>query len=153
MTSTWDIFSGQYWLYHTLHVLNKKKMLMMALLKMYVLFSYQISYQCWINPFQECQQYSSVINDVNGWVGVRSCNCFLPVLLPKLTIIFSHLIIRIFFLNWGISVFTNLSHKWMSHIFIIYLTNDISMNDDDNLINTYCAPFLSPKNHENISPG
>ena len=30
-------------------------------------------------------------------------------------------------------------------------TNDISINDDDNLIHKYYAPFLSEKNHEALS--
>ena len=32
-------------------------------------------------------------------------------------------------------------------------TNDISMNDDDNFIHKYYAPFLSSKNHEDVSSG
>ena len=31
--------------------------------------------------------------------------------------------------------------------------NDISINDDDNFINKYYAPFLSSKNHEDVSSG
>ena len=30
-------------------------------------------------------------------------------------------------------------------------TNDISMNDDENVIHKYYAPFLPSKNHEYIS--
>ena len=32
-------------------------------------------------------------------------------------------------------------------------TNDISMNDDENFIHKYYAPFLPSKNHEDISSG
>ena len=35
----------------------------------------------------------------------------------------------------------------------INATNDISMNDDENLIHKYNAPFLISKNHADVSSG
>ena len=61
-----------------MHILNKKIMLMMNLLNMYVLFSYHISHQHWINPFQECRKYILKMNYVDGLVGMRSCHLFRP---------------------------------------------------------------------------
>ena len=39
------------------------------------------------------------------------------------------------------------------YIHSINATNDIFMNDDENFIHKYYAPFLSSKNHEDVSSG
>ena len=41
----------------------------------------------------------------------------------------------------------------VTSIHSINATNDISMNDDDNFIHKYYAPFLSSNNHEDVSSG
>ena len=38
----------------------------------------------------------------------------------------------------------------VASIHYIKATNDLSMNDDDNFIHIYYAPFLSSENHEDI---
>ena len=41
----------------------------------------------------------------------------------------------------------------MTPIHSINATNDIYMNDDNNFIHKYYVPFLSSKNHEDVSSG
>ena len=41
----------------------------------------------------------------------------------------------------------------MTPIHFINATNYISMNDDDNFIHKYYAPFLSSNKHEDVSSG
>ena len=41
----------------------------------------------------------------------------------------------------------------VTYIHYINATNDICMNDDENFIHKYYAPFLSSKNHEDVSSG
>ena len=55
MTLTQDVFKNNE-LYYTLHVLNNKRILMMDLLKMYVLFSRLVFYQRLIKKIQGCQR-------------------------------------------------------------------------------------------------
>ena len=66
MTSTRDVVFEHDYLYYILDVFNKKIMLMMTLMKMDILFSNTISYQHWINHFQECQQNLLLMNSVDG---------------------------------------------------------------------------------------
>ena len=61
MTSTWEVYFEHDELYYTLHVFHNKIMLMMTLLKIYVLFSSLISYQCLLHSFQGCQIYSLIM--------------------------------------------------------------------------------------------
>ena len=39
----------------------------------------------------------------------------------------------------------------ITSVHYINVTNDISMNDDENFIHKYYAPFLPLNNHENVS--
>ena len=61
MTSTWDVNVEHDIFYYTLHVLNKKIMLMMNLFNMYILFYFIIYYQHMIYSLQGCQQYSLIL--------------------------------------------------------------------------------------------
>ena len=65
MNSIIDVIFEHDQLYYTLNVLNKKIMLIMTLLKMYIIFSCLIYYQYLINPFQGCQQYPLLKNYVD----------------------------------------------------------------------------------------
>ena len=60
MTSTRDVDFEHDELYYILHVSNNKITLMMTLLIMYVLFSYMLSYEHLIHPYQGYQQYSLI---------------------------------------------------------------------------------------------
>ena len=48
----------------------------------------------------------------------------------------------------GINLLNTREEADVISIHSINSTNDISMNDDDNYIHKYYAPFLSSKNHE-----
>ena len=41
----------------------------------------------------------------------------------------------------------------VTSIHFVNATNDISMNDDENFIHEYYAPFFGSKNHEDVSSG
>ena len=43
--------------------------------------------------------------------------------------------------------------EYFTSINYINITNDISMNDDENFIHKYYTPFLSSKNHEDLLSG
>ena len=75
MTLARDVCFEHDELYYKFHIFNKKIMLMMTLLKMYVFFSCLVSYQLLIHPFQGCQKYSLIINSEDDSVDMWSCFC------------------------------------------------------------------------------
>ena len=58
----------------------------MTLMNIYILYSYQIPIQSWINNFQGCLQYSLVMNSVDGIVLENSC-CSFWISLKKVKIV------------------------------------------------------------------
>ena len=50
----------------------------------------------------------------------------------------------------GINLINTEEEEDVASIHSINGTNDISMNDDDNFIHKYYAPFLSSNNHEDV---
>ena len=53
----------------------------------------------------------------------------------------------------GNNLFNTEEEAGVKSIDYINETNEIYMNDDDNLIHTYYAQFLSSKNHDDVSSG
>ena len=53
----------------------------------------------------------------------------------------------------GINLLNIEEEAYVRSINDINATNEISINDDDNVIHKYYAPCLSSKNHEDVSSG
>ena len=53
----------------------------------------------------------------------------------------------------GINLLNTEEEAYITYIQSINVTNDISMNDDENFIHKYYAPFLPSKSYEDVSSG